>query len=410
VVSVFRTRGTDLFTNNFHGFASNRSPLVQQTIKNLSIDVVLSNTDEVLLEHILQKHGCDLPTIDDAGINIEQADTNHQGHPATVYILHIPFEGDQNLLFVRPTTFGLNNPYALIEDKEILIGFGFQYYAQKGRNEDAHAQEEAKEANKLFDEQLKLIRQNLKQLAADVELLHQGWARTLRDSNKLRRDKAQKDQLAAKTIGYPIRKREDAQTYSPPIKRKKLSPPLQTKPGVSNAVLEMAKYEEILRTISHMSRVIERNPTAFETMGEEDLRHFFLLMLNAIYEGRATGETFNSEGKTDILIREDDKNIFIAECKFWGGAKLFTGTINQLMGYQTWHDTKTAVIIFNRNKGFTAVLDQIPEIVRAHPNYKQPGKTFEDKTYTQYVFTHQDDPQKEFLLTVIAFDVPVNKP
>jgi hypothetical protein len=46
-------------------------------------------------------------------------------------------------------------------------------------------------------------------------------------------------------------------------------------------------------------------------------------------------------GKTDILIRDNDKNIFIAECKFWGGPKLFKETIDQLLGYTSWRDTKT---------------------------------------------------------------------
>jgi hypothetical protein len=37
------------------------------------------------------------------------------------------------------------------------------------------------------------------------------------------------------------------------------------------------------------------------------------VQLNRHFEGAATGETFNHRGKTDILIRVDGKNIFIAE-------------------------------------------------------------------------------------------------
>jgi len=33
-------------------------------------------------------------------------------------------------------------------------------------------------------------------------------------------------------------------------------------------------------------------------------------------QGKATGETFNRARKTDILLREGDRNVFIAECKF----------------------------------------------------------------------------------------------
>ena len=78
----------------------------------------------------------------------------------------------------------------------------------------------------------------------------------------------------------------------------------------------MGDYEHILSVISNMVAVMERSPRAFKDMGEEDLRTHFLVHLNGHYEGQATGETFNYEGKTDILIRAGGRNIFIAECKF----------------------------------------------------------------------------------------------
>jgi len=109
----------------------------------------------------------------------------------------------------------------------------------------------------------------------------------------------------------------------------------------------MEEYENILSIMRNMVRVMEQSPKAFENMGEEDLRTQFLVQLNAQYEGRATGETFNFQGKTDILIRADEGgNVFIAECKFWSGEKQFLETIDQLLSYLTWRDTKTAILIF----------------------------------------------------------------
>jgi hypothetical protein len=46
-----------------------------------------------------------------------------------------------------------------------------------------------------------------------------------------------------------------------------------------------------------------------------------LVQLNGQYEGQATGETFNFQGKTDILIRVDGQNIFVAECKYLARSK-----------------------------------------------------------------------------------------
>jgi len=67
-------------------------------------------------------------------------------------------------------------------------------------------------------------------------------------------------------------------------------------------------------------------------MGEEDLRWQILVMLNSHYEGRATGETFNCQGKTDVLIRDGDRNVFIAECALWKGEAYLTEKIDQILG------------------------------------------------------------------------------
>src|SRR5207253_7059486 len=87
--------------------------------------------------------------------------------------------------------------------------------------------------------------------------------------------------------------------------------------------------------------------------------------------GQATGETFNFEGKADILIRAEGKNIFIAECKFWRGPESFREALEQLLGYATWRDSKLALVIFNRDRQFSSVLEKIPEVVKSHPCCKR---------------------------------------
>ncbi len=133
----------------------------------------------------------------------------------------------------------------------------------------------------------------------------------------------------------------------------------------------MEHYEHILTVISNMAQVMERSPQAFAKMDEETLRTQILVPLNGHYEGQATGETFNYDGKTDILIRSEGRNIFIGECKFWKGAASFKDTIDQLLGYAAWRDTKTAIILFNRNKNTSAVVAQIPDLLKQHSNFKR---------------------------------------
>ena len=154
-----------------------------------------------------------------------------------------------------------------------------------------------------------------------------------------------------------------------------------------------------------MAHVLERSPKAFYNLDEEGLRTHFLVQLNGHYEGQATGETFNFHGKTDILVRSGDRNIFIAECKFWGGPAKLTDTIEQLLGYLSWRVSKTAILVFNRNRNFSNVLAAIPQTVMAHPNSRlDDGKRGE--TGFRYRFRHKDDPAKLLHLTVLAFDVP----
>jgi hypothetical protein len=99
------------------------------------------------------------------------------------------------------------------------------------------------------------------------------------------------------------------------------------------------------------------------------------VQLNGHFEGSATGETFNYDGKTDILIRERGRNVFIAECKFWDGPASLTRTIDQILGYSSWRDTKTAIVLFNRNKNLTEVLAKIPPTVANHPTFRRDYRT-----------------------------------
>ncbi len=155
-----------------------------------------------------------------------------------------------------------------------------------------------------------------------------------------------------------------------------------------------------------MAITIERSPHTFAKLVEEEIRDHFLLVLNSHYEGSATGETFNFQGKTDILIRSDNKNIFIAECKFWHGEKGFLATVDQLLSYLSWRDSKTAVVIFNRNKNLSGVLGTIKGAMEKHP-HKKHGPNIEGETRFRYVMANPSDRNREIIMTVIVYDIPV---
>jgi hypothetical protein len=169
--------------------------------------------------------------------------------------------------------------------------------------------------------------------------------------------------------------------------------------------LDEASYQEILTIIENMTLVMERSPNSFRTLGEEDLRQHYLVQLNGKYKGAATGETFNYVGKTDILIRIDGRNAFIGECKFWRGEKVLLETVDQVLSYLSWRDTKAAVIVFNRTKQLTPVLAKVRAALDAHP--KKVGQVkIESDTRFRYKFSLPGDEDREVDLTVMVFAIP----
>ncbi len=308
----------------------------------------------------------------------------------------LPFTGNSQLLRSRPSTFTHNSPMAFINRSQLE----FRYQ---------NANQDAASVKKSFDADIALIKRYLTWIEANLKNYNDQLQQNIRNAIEARRQKVLKDQGMVAALGVPIRRREDAPTtFSIPVERKTI--PISM-PKVGNAfvpepALEMEVYENILTIIQSMVHVMERSPRAFQKMGEEDLRQHFLVQLNGQYQGQASGETFNLEGKTDILIRAADKNIFIAECKIWKGEKSLKSAIDQLLSYTTWRDTKTAILIFNRGKDFSKIVNQIPDILEKHPNFKRKTQ-FVSESGFRFIMSNKDDANKEVVLTILLFNVPI---
>lgn len=61
--------------------------------------------------------------------------------------------------------------------------------------------------------------------------------------------------------------------------------------------------------------------------------------------------------------------------------------------------------MFNRNKNFSTIVMKMVETATEHPNCKR-GPTAESETRFRFVFASNDDPAREIVLTVMAFNVP----
>jgi len=169
--------------------------------------------------------------------------------------------------------------------------------------------------------------------------------------------------------------------------------------------LDTGVYQDILQIIQDVGKQFERMPSTYADKGEESLRDHILLVLEPHFSGSATGETFNKTGKTDILLRYENSNVFIAECKFWKGKQSYLDTIDQLLGYLTWRDSKSAIVMFVKNKDFSSVIQTVELKTPIHSNYLGfSGKN--DETWLNYRFHINDDPNREVKLAILLFHIP----
>lgn len=394
------------------GIIQSHTDALKKKIQGIDSAVLLNASEQDLVDALLEEFRLSIPTIRDSEIYIAhsgetQVDVSRDpmrlimDHsrpfyiPGTKIVIAAPFDGDAAFFRIQPQSHTLNPPRAEIVHHEIHL----TYISTDQKPESIKQQYEAA---------LNLIRQNLTWLRESTSPFNNQLEAQIRAQLKARKDRLFADAGMTAALGLPMKKREGLPTtYAIPVARRvlKIEEIRVTNDFKPEPVLYNEDYEEILRIMRSMVRVMELSPHAFRGMGEEDLRSHFLVQLNGAFHGGASGETFNFEGKTDILIRFNGRNIFIAECKFWTGEKGFLETIDQLLSYLSWRDTKAAILIFNRNAGFSAVLAKIGEGAKTHKHFKRDlGKS--DESSFRYVFSQPTDTNREIRLAVLAFDIP----
>ena len=313
------------------------------------------------------------------------------------YTIEVPFEGDKDLFLTQGSSYNVNPPRGTVRD-------GLLSTTVVERNPSAET------LNNTFERFLADINQHLGWLKSDIDTWNASITGEVAQIVNHRRQKAEQTGTVARGLKFDIKQRTDrATTYAAPVaRRRKITPQLpNTKPGAPpEPVLANEMYRAILDTFKHMSDVMERSPHAYGTMGEETLRFQFLVPLNANFEGNARAEVFNYGGKTDILITERGKNIFIGECKFWKGAKTLSDTVDQILGYVAWRDTKCAILLFNRNRNFSQVLKQIKPTLEAHSQFVSFDGCAGETEFS-FTFRRPDDKERLLKLTVLAFDIPI---
>lgn len=372
-----------------------------------------SNVDE-LAAYFVSKFEVDAPAVLDDGIAADQNETkvdvsgrfDYGGWPGerviipgTEFTLHVPISGEIEVIRLRAPTFSLNPPRGRISGNEVILTY-------------SSPQADAGSARRYFDEQLAKLRQYLGWTVVELERFNSDLSGAVRDAIDGRRRRLLASQNAVASLGYPLRTRPDApRTYAvPDVKRKAIpvAPPSNTAPFTPEPALSNEVYEQILSVLGNMVRVMEQSPEAFSSLGEQDLRTHFLVQLNGQFEGRASGETFHGSGRTDILLQERDRSVFIAECKFWDGPASLTAAIDQLLDYATWRDAKAALLLFSRNADFSAVVQQVPETIKAHSRSRGAVTTLGETVFRSQL-KQRDDSVREITVTTLVYNVPADR-
>ena len=386
---------------------------IKRDVEHWDRNRVLSSSESDLITYLVDKYSLDPPQLLRDQIHIEnegEAKINVSGRfeygiwdssdphyvPGSFVTVAIPFEGDGNLFEFQASTYTFNPPRGRISDSNVLISFqGVKLNAERTRKE--------------IDDTVEQIEKHLEWIRNDCSQWNGRIASVAEQCVRHRKNRLLEQADMVSSLGLPIKRRPDSAVVNAiPVTRKKRPvelPPCPKETFKPEPALPDAEYDYILTVIDRMSQNIERSPSTFVHMKEEQIRDLILVSLNGHYEGGATGETFNAQGKTDILIRADGRNVFIAECKFWNGPKSLITAIDQILGYLTWRDTKAALLLFCNNVDFTNTLSSIATTVPEHPNFKRELRIISD-THARYLFRQKDDLARDLYLAVQAFHIP----
>jgi len=385
---------------------------MRESIAQYSADRLLNSSEDDLVKYFVGLAMVEPVTLREAEITVAQQETKYdvshrfeyavwdRSQPAyvaaTLVTMHIPFDGEADLFHNKASTWSMNPPRGSVQGSELVLSY-------------RAPQSEVGGAKMHLESELQKVRQALVWANNDIQAHNRSLEGIARQDVAARRTRLLENQNLVASLGYQLRQRENApQTYSVPAVRKKtvpVPPPASAAPFVPEPALPDATYEQVLQVLGNMVRVMEQSPEAFATMKEEDLRTHFLVQLNGQFEGRATGETFRGSGSTDILLTEADRSVFIAECKFWKGPQSLHAAIDQLLDYTTWRDAKTAILLFNRNKDYTAVVSAALASLKAHPQVVAPVTTLADTAFRNKL-RHRDNHSRLIVLTTLLYNLP----
>ena len=319
-----------------------------------------------------------------------------KSYPRQVVKYHLPFSGDEQLLRCVPNPRVLSSYPVCVERGEVC----FEIVDFHGDPE--RIKREAESA-------LALIRQQASNLEKNIAQYNQQLRAKAESLFDARKAEIMKQNQVVAALGVPVRKSDNIpRTFAVPVTTRKRvvpKPQASSEEYTPEPALDEAIYDEILQTIFDTGRVFERLPSTYAGKNEETLRDHLILNLEPRFQISTTGETFNKSGKTDILMRHEGKNVFVAECKFWRGQKQHHSTINQLLSYLTWRDSKAAIVYFVDTRDIASPLKAVQEATPSHPCFVvDKGKR--EEAWFRYELHLPGDESRPVHVSILCFHLP----
>lgn len=310
----------------------------------------------------------------------------------------IPFDGDKKLFDAKPATFTTSPPYAVVLDQELRLVY-----------EDVSLDADALRTR--IDRDIDAIEKYVGWIHELSDPYDRELPGLIRAAIKDRKERLLKGRNTVAAIGLPVRRSDEPDGYSIPVDRKSVKvarPPSAGAAFTPEPLLADRDFEDALSVLRSMRNTIERLARSTRSLGEEAIRDLLLVGLNSRFEGAAGGELFNGAGKTDILIRVDDRNVFIGECKIWRGPKSCVDALDQLLSYTVWRDSKAALLLFVRDQDVTEIIDKATQLLADHRRCKRRLNDSGSET-PEFVFSAEGDEQREIRLALLTFVIPKRK-
>lgn len=320
-------------------------------------------------------------------------------YPKPVLTFHVPFEGDPDLFRSRASTSTLGGY------PEIQVARGEVQFKHIAFSDDGAALKRA------LEEGLARLERGVGFIRADIDTYNGGLSAHAKSVLQARKTELLKRRDLTASLGIPIRTRSPATptvSVPPPtaIRPQRAKPPTAS-PGsyAPEPTLDEDAYRDILANIWSVGGSMERSPSTFAKFAEEELRDQFITYLTPRVDGTTTGETFNRAGKTDILVRHEDRNVFVAELGMWKGSQAFVAKIDQMLGYLTWRDSKAALVMFVPNKNFSNPAGDAQVAIATHATHvKRVGEP--EDAWTDHILHLPDDPGREVHVALMLFHIP----